>query len=46
MTYSPIKDAPRNGDWILLRGRNAIGRPMIPVVAAWRPGFNIGDKLG
>ena len=38
MEWQPIKDAPRDGTWILLRGRNAVDAPMIPVVARWRDG--------
>lgn len=35
--WQPIDTAPKNGTWLLLRGRNAVGHPMIPVVAAWMP---------
>lgn len=38
MTWESMDTAPKDGTWILLRGRNAVGAPMIPVVAAWRPG--------
>lgn len=37
MAYQPIDTAPKDGTWILLRGRNAVGVPMIPIVAAWNP---------
>lgn len=38
--YTPIAQTtpPDDGTWILLRGRNAVGVPMVPVVAAWRRG--------
>lgn len=36
--WKPVDTAPRDGTWILLRGRNAIGRPMIPIVASFRSG--------
>lgn len=35
--YKPIETAPKNRTWILLRGRNAAGHLMVPVVAAWMP---------
>ena len=38
MTWESMDTAPKDGTWILLRGRNAVGAPMIPVVAAWRLG--------
>lgn len=34
--WKPISEAPKDGTWILLRGRNMAGHPMVPVVAAWR----------
>lgn len=36
--YQPIKDAPRDGTWILLRARNSAYLPMVPIVASWRVG--------
>jgi hypothetical protein len=36
--WQPIGDAPTDGTWILIRGRNSANRPMIPVVCAWRRG--------
>lgn len=33
--WRDIATAPKNGEWILLRGRNAAGFPMIPVVCSW-----------
>lgn len=35
--WKPVDTAPKDGTWILLRGCNAVSRPMIPVVAAWNP---------
>lgn len=35
--WRPISEAPKNGTWILLRGRNSVGQRMVPVVAAWCP---------
>lgn len=35
--WQPIETAPKNGTWILLRGRNMVGQEMVPVVAAWMP---------
>lgn len=37
MNWQSTKNAPQDGTWILLRGRNAVGVPMVPVVAAWCP---------
>lgn len=39
--WQPISTAPRDGTWILIRGRNAADRPMIPVVCAWRAGMGL-----
>lgn len=36
--WQPIKTAPKDGTWLLLRGRNSINQPMIPIVASWRVG--------
>ena len=36
-TWRPISEAPKDGTWILLRGRNSVGQRMVPVVAAWCP---------
>lgn len=35
--YQPIETAPKDGTWILIRGRNSVGDPMVPVIAAWCP---------
>lgn len=34
--WRPLHEAPKDGTWILLRGRNSAGRFMVPVVVAWR----------
>ena len=43
--WRDISTAPKDGTWILLRGRNAIGRPMVPVVVAWRTGEGLETGL-
>jgi hypothetical protein len=35
--WKPIETAPKNDQWILIRGRNSANKPMIPIVAAWHP---------
>ena len=35
--WRTIETAPKNKTWILVRGRNSVGQPMVPVVAAWMP---------
>lgn len=37
VAWKPMAEAPRDGTWILLRGRNMAGQPMVPVVAAFKP---------
>jgi hypothetical protein len=34
--WRPMEEAPKDGTWILIRGRNSAGAYMVPVVAAWR----------
>lgn len=41
--WKPIKSAPRDGSWFLLRGRNSADRPMVPVVVSWRHGEGSRD---
>ena len=50
--WHPVEIAPKDGTWILLRGRNAANYPMVPVVAAgrsdggfyaWRDSANLRD---
>lgn len=35
--WRDFADAPKDGTWILIRGRNTIKQPMVPVVAAFNP---------
>lgn len=35
--WEPIETAPKDKTWILIRGRNSIDQPMVPVVGAWMP---------
>ena len=42
--WRTMESAPKDGTWILIRGRNAANKPMIPVVCAWRSGMGLtGD---
>lgn len=43
--WRTMESAPKDKTWILLRGRNAANRPMVPVVAAWRP-FGASSDCG
>lgn len=45
MTYQPIETAPKDGTWILIRGRNAADHPMIPVVCRWARSINGADPI-
>jgi hypothetical protein len=45
MAYQTIETAPKDGTWILLRGRNSIGAPMVPVVCAWRRGEGSASEV-
>ena len=38
MDWQSSDSAPKDGTWILIRGRNAVGQPMIPIAAAWVTG--------
>lgn len=41
--WKDIESAPKDGTWLLLRGRNAAGYPMIPVVCRWSSGQTGSD---
>jgi hypothetical protein len=41
--WRPIEEAPKDGTWIIFRGRNSVRQTMIPVVIAYRPVGIIGD---
>jgi hypothetical protein len=43
MSWQSITTAPKDGTWILIRGRNSAGFGMIPVVCAWHSGSNGGS---
>lgn len=35
--WKTIDTAPKDKSWVLVRGYNSAGQPMVPVVAAWMP---------
>lgn len=35
--WKNAESAPKDGTWVLLRGRNSAGQPMVPIVAAFNP---------
>jgi hypothetical protein len=42
--WQPIAEAPKDGTWLLVRGMNTVGQPMIPFVVSWNDGY--GRCLG
>jgi Lar family restriction alleviation protein len=42
--WRPIAEAPKDGTWLLVRGMNTVGQPMIPLVVSWNDGY--GRCLG
>lgn len=46
--WRPMHEAPKDGTWILLRGRNSAGHFMVPVVVRWqmKPAGSIGPEYG
>ncbi|MEM6413217.1 MAG: hypothetical protein AAF720_00985 [Pseudomonadota bacterium] len=43
MAWKPLKDAPKDGTFVLVCGYNSIGKAMVPMVAAYR-NAEIGSK--
>lgn len=44
MDWKSSDTAPTDGTWILIRARNSIDKPTVPIVAAYKSGGAVGTS--